>query len=508
VPYYGFYVQDSFRALPRLTIEMGLREDFQVYPQPAENPLFPLTGQYPNQFKRLAPRLGFAWQPGSKTVLRGGFGQFYTNMNGLNYRNAVISNGLASQQTEANAMYISGAPSRQFPTFPNILPVNSPLFGTSPDISLISPEFRPPSILQVSLSIEREISDNTTLTVGTMWNHGVHLLSGSAYDLNLNPLQGRTNYIVCPPNTATLPCNGPSINLPTMDNGQLTEGFVNKNLGEINELISPAQNHYNSLFVQLQRRMSHGLSLDFSYTFAKSIMLDGMDFNNQFDFSNTHAPSLLDQRHRLTLAAVYQPRLDRLIDSGAGRALLSGWRLSGVMEFSSGRPYAGLLSPACTSSGLTNLSSSNTVPISSVTCDGSNGNLNDSAFNQDTANTAGGINGAGPTPGIGLNSFYGPWLQRIDVGLARTVKIAEGKELQFQAQAFNLFNHANYYVQNGNGVNQLQYNPYGSQCGDGMTPSQTCYLVPNSGSGNFGSLQEISPNGLPRALQFSARFTF
>jgi hypothetical protein len=254
--------------------------------------------------------------------------------------------------------------------------------------------------------------------------------------------------------------------------------------------------------------MSHGLSLDFSYTFAKSIMLDGMDFNNQFDFSNTHAPSLLDQRHRLTLAAVYQPRLDRLIDSGAGRALLSGWRLSGVMEFSSGRPYAGLLSPACTSSGLTNLSSSNTVPISSVTCDGSNGNLNDSAFNQDTANTAGGINGAGPTPGIGLNSFYGPWLQRIDVGLARTVKIAEGKELQFQAQAFNLFNHANYYVQNGNGVNQLQYNPYGSQCGDGMTPSQTCYLVPNSGSGNFGSLQEISPNGLPRALQFSARFTF
>src|SRR5271155_2880115 len=54
VPYYGFYVQDSFRALPQLTLEMGLREDFQVYPQPTENPAFPLTGQYPNQFKRLA----------------------------------------------------------------------------------------------------------------------------------------------------------------------------------------------------------------------------------------------------------------------------------------------------------------------------------------------------------------------------------------------------------------------------------------------------------------------
>ena len=74
VPYYGFYVQDTFRALPNLTLEMGLREDFQVYPQPAENPAFPLTGQYPNQFRRLAPRFGFAWQPASKTVVRGGFG--------------------------------------------------------------------------------------------------------------------------------------------------------------------------------------------------------------------------------------------------------------------------------------------------------------------------------------------------------------------------------------------------------------------------------------------------
>jgi hypothetical protein len=497
VPYYGFYVQDTFRALPNLTLEMGLREDFQVYPQPAENPAFPLTGQYPNQFKRLGPRLGFAWQPASKTVVRGGFGDFYTNMNGLNYRNAVVSNGLASQQSAVNASYNGGPPNQQVPTFPNILPSSSPLFAASPDISLVSPQFRAPYILQASLQIEREISENTTVSLGTMWNHGVHILSGSAYDANLNPLQGTTTYIVCPPGATTAPCNGPTITLPNMDNGLLTEGRVNPNLGQINELISPAQNYYNSFFVQVQRRMSHGLSLQFSYTFAKSIMLDGMDFNNQFDFSNTHAPSLLDQRHRISLAGVYQPGLEKLTSSGAGRGLLSGWMLSSVMDFSAGRPYAALLSPACTSS---TLSFSN--------CDGANGNLNDTAFNQDTANTAGGINGAGPTPGIGLNSFYGPWLERIDLGLGRSFEVKEGMQLQFQVQAFNLFNHANYYVQNGDGVNQLQYNPIGSNCGDGATLKQTCYLVPNSGPGNFGSLQEISPNGLPRVLQFSARFSF
>jgi hypothetical protein len=497
VPYYGFYVQDSFRALPKLTLEMGLREDFQVYPQPEKNPAFPLTGQYPNQFRRVAPRFGFAWQPESKTVVRGGFGQFYTNMNGLNYRNAVVSNGLPSQQSSASVSYAAGPPNQQAPTFPHILPANSPLFAASPDISLISPQFRAPYVLQGSLQIEREIFEDTTLTIGTMWNHGVHLLSGSAYDLNLNPLRGTTTYVVCHANATTVPCSGPTVSLPNMDNGLLTEGRVSSNFSEINELISPGQNHYNSFFLQLQRLMSQGLSLQFSYTFAKSIMLDGMDFNNQFDFSNTHAASLLDQRHRVSFGGVYRPRLERLTSSDAGRAVLTGWGLSSVMEFSSGRPYAGLLSPACTSSTL-----------SFANCDGANGNLNDSAFNEGTANTAAGINGGGPTPGVGLNSFYGPWLERVDVGLARSFSIKEGRELQFQVQAFNVFNHANYYVQNGNGINQLQYNPIGTNCGDGASPNQTCYLVPNSGPGNFGALQEISPSGLPRVLQFAARFTF
>ena len=498
-PYYGFYAQDTFRVLPQLTLEMGLREDFQVYPQPAVNPAFPLTGQYPNQYLRLGPRFGFAWQPTSKTVLRGGFGDFYTNMNGLNYRNAVISNGLASQQSEVNASYSAtlGSPNQQAPTFPSILPGNSSLFEASPDISLVAPHFRVPYILQGSLQIETEIASGTTFSIGTMWNHGVHILSGSAYDLNLNPLQGSTTYVVCGADATAAPCAGKTITLPNMDNGLMTEGRVSSSLGQINELISTAQNDYNSLFATLQRRVARGLSLQTTYTFAKSMMRDGMDFSNQFDFSNTHGPSLLDQRNKVTVAGVYQPALERWTSVRASRALLSDWTLSTVMEFSSGRPYAAMLSPACTSS---NVSFSN--------CDGSNDNLNDSAFNQDTANTAGGINGGGPTPGIGLNSFYGPWLERIDAAVARSFPVKEGKQLQIQVQAFNLLNHANFYVQNGDGINQLQYNPIGSNCGDGSTVNQTCYLVPNSGPGNFGAFQEISPDGLPRVLQFSARFSF
>ncbi|MBV9763956.1 MAG: TonB-dependent receptor [Acidobacteriaceae bacterium] len=505
VPYYGFYAQDSFRPLPRLTLEIGVREDFQVYPQPMENPAFPLTGQYPNQFLRLAPRFGLAWQATSKTVMRAGFGQFYDNMNGLNYRNAVVSNGLASQQSSLSVSYNPALPpNQQLPAFPAILPSNSPLFQASPDISLVSPQFHVPYVLQTSFQLAHELSENTSVSAGFLGSHAVHLISGSAYDLNLNPLQGSTTYIVCPPGTISAPCNGRSFLLPNMDNGLLTEGALNPNLGQINELISPGRTYYRSFFAQLQHRMSHGLFLQLSYTLAKSSMKDGMDFNDQFDFSNTNGPSLLDRRHRISLAAVYLPRLERLTDSHAGRALLSGWRFSSVMEFSSGRPYATLLSPACTSA---NLSFSNCGLIVNGNLTG-NDNLNDTAFNQDTSNTAAGINGAGPTPGTQLNSFYGPWLERVDVALARNFSIAEGKQLQLQVQVFNLFNHANFYVQNGDGINQLQYNPIGTNCGDGVSLNQTCYLVPNSGPGNFGTLQGISPNGLPRALQFSARFTF
>ena len=85
-PYYGFYVQDKFQLRHNLTLDYGVREDFQVYPQPRENPAFPATGQFPNRYQRLSPRIGFAYQPVEKTVVRGGFGTFMKYSTGLTMR--------------------------------------------------------------------------------------------------------------------------------------------------------------------------------------------------------------------------------------------------------------------------------------------------------------------------------------------------------------------------------------------------------------------------------------
>ena len=505
VPYLGFYAQDTYQLRPNLTLEFGLREDFQVYPQPKENPAFPLTGQFPNQYQRFAPRFGFAWQPFDKTVVRGGFGWFYENFNGLNYRNSVISNGLNTQQSSALVTYNPNlAPNQQVAVFPNR--VNDPSLFNAPNISLVDPSFRFPYVLQSSLQIEREILRNTTVSVGAMWTHGVHLISSSAYDLNLIPPTGTTTYIVCPQGAAQLPCNGPQVVLPNLDSGLLQEGRINPNLGQINALISPGVNNYNSFFAQLKRSFTSGLAIQASYTFGKNMMSNGVDFNNQFDFSNTHAPYLLDQRQRLVISAVYRPFAGKHFKSKLASGPLSNWTVSTSMLFSSGRPYAALLDNACTTPIAGGGSPPDSISLAGeLSCTGANGTLNDTAVNQTTANSALGINGAGPSPAVGLDSFYGPWTQQIDLGLSRQISITERQSITLQVQVFNLLNHPNWYVQNGNGVNATQYQPAGSTCGDGQSRSQTCYLVPEPG---FGTLQTINSMYGPRVLQFSLKWNF
>jgi hypothetical protein len=490
------------------TLDLGLREDFQVFPQPTPNttagdPLVAqLTGQFPNQYKRFSPRLGFSYQPFSKTVVRGGFGIFREVLDGINYQNSVIANGLISQQATTFVPFDSTLPpNQQAPLFPSPFS-NSSSFGASSNLSIVDPGFQTPYILESNLEIQRELFSNTTISVGTMWTHGVHLLASSAYDKNLRAPTGTTTYYVCPagigqgvPGSAdptTANCTLGTVTAPNLDSNLLTDGRITSAVSQINALISPGVNNYNSLYVQIQRRMSQGFSLETSYTFSHATQTSA-DFNNQFDFSDTHGATLLDQRHRLSVAAVYSPDASGL-QADFARHLLSNWTISTVMQFNSGRPYTALLSGSCTGTNLASCGSSG------------NGTLNDSAVNESTGNTAAGItSGAGSVPGEGYNSFYGPWIDEIDLGITRAFQITERQRIEFQAQVFNLFNHPNFFVQAGAGIVQQQYNPVGSTCGDGASVNQTCFLVPNS---EFQTLQSINQLNGPRTFQFAFRYAF
>jgi hypothetical protein len=494
-PYFGFYAQDKFQATKRLTLDVGLREDFQVYPQPRANTTmaFPLiaklTGQFPNQYQRLAPRFGFAYQPFSKTVVRGGFGVFREIFDGINYERSVVSNGLATQQSSTSVFCFHGcpAPNGRTPTFPNFLPSSSS-FSAGSNLTIVDPGFQTPYILSSSLEIQREILRDTTVTVGTLWTHGVHLIASNAYDLNLISPTGTTTYTVCPggftsgPPEGCVGAPGAPVTGSNLDSGLLSEGqLIPGYPGQINALISPGVNNYNSMYVEVQRRAARGLSLMTSYTYSKGLQSNGVDFNNQFDFRNTRGTTLLDQRHRLSIAAVWAPDASRF-SSGSARHLLSNWTLSTVMAFNSGRPYTALL---------------NSSPAGDT--------LNNSAANESTGNTAMGIAGGGPSPTQGYNVFYGPAIVEIDLGLSRSFHITEKQQLVLTAQAFNLFNHPNFYVQYGSGIYTNQYFPNGATCGDGASTNQACFLTADP---SFKTLQSINQLNGPRTFQFALRYQF
>jgi hypothetical protein len=133
-------------------------------------------------------------------------------------------------------------------------------------------------------------------------------------------------------------------------------------------------------------------------------------------------------------------------------------------------------------------------------CPGNDDTVNNSAANESSSNTANGINGSGPTPGVGFNAFYGPWINEIDLGIKRDFHLTERHITSIEAQGFNMFNHANFYAANGGGVNTTQFTPTGAICGDGASTNQTCYLVPNT---SFGQLTSINQLNGPRVFQFA-----
>ena len=479
-PFMGFYANDTYHLAHNLTISGGLREDFQIYPNPAGNPALPFTHVFHNQFQRVSPRLGFSYSPFSKRVVRGGIGLYYEIFVGSNYQNSTQASGVASQQASLSLFDFSTAtiPNQQTPAFPGALPSNSALFGGGSNIVAIAPNFKTPSIVNSSLQIDQEIAPKTIATIGGMWSHGMHLTSSSAYDLNLQRPTGTTTYV--------LP-NGGMVTGPNLDSSRFQEGLINPNFGQINALVSPGINNYVSFFTQLNRQVGRGASFIVSYTFAKSTQ-SGVDFYNQFDLSGTHGLSLLDQRHRLAISGVYSPRVQ--LDNPVATAVLRDWTFSLLSQFNSGHSYSGVIG-----------TSSN------------GGTLNDTAALQATANTAAGLVGGnspgyGLAPGDGLNSYTGPWITEIDLGLARRFAITEKQTITLKAQVFNLFNSANYYVEAGDGINQVHYTASGTTCGDGMTMNQTCNLSYNNGPGGFQTKTAIAQPNPPRIMQFAFTYNF
>jgi len=405
---YDFYIQDQFRITPKLTLNYGVRYEYTSIPQPSQvNPDYPATGQIHSPGNNWAPRFSMSYAITPKTVVRGGFGMFYSRFQSGLIQNLFPGNGLYQQ-------FVSIQPTQAgAPIFPNVLQSAAGLPLGSVDLQFADKNFRNPYTLQADVTIERELTPSLGLSVSYVYSRGVQLFT--TRDLNLGAPGPTTTFRV---NDAS----GNQVNTFTTQT-YLSANKVDRRYGRIWQVENGGQSWYNGMVVQLNKRFSHGFQGSIAYTWSHAIDLgnvgagsDALFFTTLRTFNNyvsgiDRGSSALDQRHRFVANSVWSPRFTKS-NSVAARYLINGWQLSGIWI---------VASPQFTNA---------TVSVSGAAFTG--------------AAYTGSLNGAGgttrvpfyPTNYLPIDSVF-----RVDARLSRELPFTERFRMWLNFEAFNLFNH-------------------------------------------------------------------
>lgn len=373
-----------------------------------------------------APRVAIAWSPlGSKrTVIRAGFGVYYALLDNLSYR--------LDQNAPFNAVYaVKGI------SFAAIAP-GATYSGSRIVPSGVQPDLRTPAVESWSFKIDQALSQSTTLSVGYVGSHGYHELL--SLDANL-PATTICPVAPCPvgyPDGATYhPANAP---------------LANSNLWNSTHWFSEGISSYNGLETDVTHRFSHGLEFRGTYTFSKAVD-DGDSMNtsvavnspafvaNPLNPKADYGRASFDIRHSASINAVYDLPFGSHRDSLAGWAIRD-WQVSGIEALESGLPFTPQLSYNPSNDGDTRnpvRPSINPNFTGKLILGGPSEYFNPNAFLQ-------------PLPGTygtaGRNILTGTHLFETDLSLARKFTLSERINLQFRAEAFNLFNHTNFNTPN------------------------------------------------------------
>jgi hypothetical protein len=415
---YSAFFQDDWKIGPKLTLNLGVRYEFNT---PATDPTNRMTvfdlqrmdlvrvgteGLSRSGIRadrnNLAPRLGFAWSLTPTTVLRGGYGIFY------DCGTLMVSSAAYFNPPYFN-IYVF------FPSAAGLLTLNNPFptqNGMLPPASLssFSPDLTTAYLQHWNLNLQREIKGAGTLSLAYAASKGTHLIRSR--DLN-QPRPGAGDV-------------GSRSPYPEFSNIFFSE--------------SGANSEYQSLQASFHRPLSRGATLIGLYTFSKSIddtsafLSTTADKNFPQDSRNFRLDrglSSFDMTHRATLAVVQKlPGRNRLT---------RGFQTSGILVIQSGQPFTPLLQFDNSNTGNTggNFGSDhpNVLRNPALSNPSPDRWFDTSAFAVPEQYTFG---------NAGRNIVRGPGLATVDVSLSRQFTLAERGSLQFQAQAFNLLNRANF----------------------------------------------------------------
>ena len=424
------FFQDDYHATRRLTLNFGLRYEKEFMPMnPIANPLFPATGFMPHDNKGVGPRAGFAWDifGTGKTVLRGGAGIYYGRIINEQIYGAISQDGSPLSQLVQTIFPTTGSNNAKGGLTPGapIYPQVNPAFNGSagaPSIVYFAPDSRMPQVDEFDMVIEHEIAPNTVLSISYLGSLGRFLPMG--IDQNLPPENGILTYTVAGAlpalNNSTimaqLPAVGSTFSLPFYPAGN--PGRPNKNFQQIIELSTSAKSFYNAGVVQLNRRMTHGLQVSASYTWSHAIdtdqsssaLISGNTPLDDSNIANDRGNSNFDVRQRALVTLVYEPPFFASSDSNKiAHWVLSGWTFAPIQTIQTGLPFSGGVSGSAPGTSL--------------------GVIGDS--------------GSGRIPFLGRNNFRMPDIINTDFKVARSFHLWERVQLEFSAEAFNLFNQLN-----------------------------------------------------------------
>ena len=514
---YGLFLQDDWKIRQNLTINLGLRWDYDSPPTDADGRLAniipgasPLTGlvnavavnphrMYNPDYNNFGPRIGFAWSPyrfHNNAVVRGGFGIAYNSYDANSFNNTrdnppfVANYGLCcggpGAPINSSIQYSLGTDPRNPLSFPRNTALglgldpatNLPIIGPgggAPNVYGNPANFNNPYIYLYSLQVQYALPANWVAIAG---------------------YQGSSSH-----------------GLLRIKNLQYFFGEPSTGIGAVFQFTPDTNANFNALNTEVKRNFRNGLLVDFLYTYSKSIdevSSEGPGFGTNQTFptvlSTERGPSDFDATHNLRVLGLWDLPIFRGRNDFKGN-VLGGWELNGDFQFHSGFPWT----PVATNNCNLTLGSATICPIRPIGVLASPGDKHDTdSFLPPASRTnfPGGSTSffdvtASGFPAFNRNNERGPRFSQFDFsfvknfGLPAMKFVGESSKIQLRMNVYNAFNKLNLapftFQSNSTTVS------FGNNCVG--TPA-VCTPVPNP---NFG----IATSGLAgRTLELEGRFVF
>lgn len=332
VQMYSGFVQDDWKVTPKLTLNLGVRYEFATPQLSGSNQLanfnpagsgslvYASSGSLGDRAlvkintHNFAPRVGFAYSPNEKTVIRGGYGMYYLNLERFGSEDQLALNPPFLVQTTAS------------------MPVSS----TSPVFLLqngFPSSWLDPAAINLSLSHVRAVQPNSSTPYVQEWSFGLQRQLPWNLVLDVNYVATKSTHLDY-----------------LTDMNQLVNGAKPyPNFGYIETQWAEGNASYNAAQFSLKRNFANGIQLNVAYTRSKSIDDTPEELENNsggsqngYNQSSWRGPSDFDYPNRVVASYVLELPFGHgkpFLSSGAGAWILGGWRTAGVYTFYSGRPF-------------------------------------------------------------------------------------------------------------------------------------------------------------------------